>query len=84
MNDNEHSEILSDENSEDATGALIVTLTTEISDDSETHLSNDEQPSIETLTAEIKMYLHIANQSIIEVGKRLILAKKTCSSRRMA
>ena len=28
------------------------------------------------LTAEIKMYLHIANQSIIEVGKRLIQAKE--------
>ena len=37
---------------------------------------DSEQPSIETLTAEIKMYLHIANQSIIEVGKRLILAKE--------
>ena len=34
------------------------------------------QPSVETLTAEIKMYLHFANQSIIEVGKRLIQAKK--------
>ena len=37
---------------------------------------DSEQPSIETLTAEIKMYLHIANQSIIEVGKRLIQAKE--------
>ena len=34
------------------------------------------QPSVETLTAEIKMYLHFANQSIIEVGKRLIQAKE--------
>ena len=36
----------------------------------------DKQTNIATLTAEIKMYLHIANQSIIEVGKRLILAKE--------
>ena len=35
-----------------------------------------EQTNIATLTAEIKMYLHIANQSIIEVGNRLILAKE--------
>ena len=41
-----------------------------------TSVSNSEQPTIEMLTAEIKMYLHIANQSIIEVGKRLILAKE--------
>ena len=36
----------------------------------------DKQTNIATLTAEIKMYLHIANQSIIEVGKRLIQAKE--------
>ena len=36
----------------------------------------DKQTNIATLTAEIKMYLHIANQSIIEVGKRLIIAKE--------
>ena len=42
----------------------------------DTSVINSEIPSIEILTAEIKMYLHIANQSIIEVGKRLILAKE--------
>ena len=42
----------------------------------DTSVSNSEQPTIEMLTAEIKMYLHIANQSIIEVGKRLIQAKE--------
>ena len=39
-------------------------------------LADSEQPNIETLTAEMKMYLHIVNQSIIEVGKRLIQAKE--------
>lgn len=62
MNENEQSEIFSDEKSEDATSALIITTRTEISDNSKTHLSNDAPPSIETLTAEIKMYFHIANQ----------------------
>lgn len=42
----------------------------------DTSITVSEQPSIESLTAEIKMYLHIANQSIIEVGKRLIQAKE--------
>ena len=42
----------------------------------DTSVTNVEQPTIEVLTAEIKMYLHIANQSVIEVGKRLIQAKE--------
>lgn len=42
----------------------------------DTSVTNTEQPTIEVLTAEIKMYLHIANQSVIEVGKRLIQAKE--------
>lgn len=76
MNDNEHSEIFSDEKSEDTTGALIIAHSTGIDTESDSHVSNAEQPNIATLTAEIKMYLHIANQSIIEVGKRLIQAKE--------
>lgn len=54
----------------------VAELPPPISEVSETSVTNVEQPTIEVLTAEIKMYLHIANQSIIEVGKRLILAKE--------
>lgn len=44
----------------------------------------EEKATIEELTTEIQFYLGQIGQNIIEVGKRLIQAKKIVATRRMA
>lgn len=65
-----------DDNDNNDTSENVSELPPSITEGPDTSVTVSEQPSIETLTAEIRMYLQIANQSIIEVGKRLILAKE--------